>query len=429
MRPCFAIALTALALGYVTSLAQALDPASSPSQGQGAVRPAVAENTVPAHPESTTPALLDDDGHDEAAHSGHFVAGLGFYYVRPHWESNPAFAASYYGGNGGGERFVTQLSEFNGDYELAPRMWLGFVTGSGLGARTRYWRFDGDIREELVNEAPTDGGPITVGTGPTQVVSVEPLGVGPVISFGFEGTDSLVFTSGLTLDVLDLEATQEVSSFGCSLLLTGGLRYAHMRQSYNAFLSHEHGADGGGGAGVGGIIGGIFGPGVTGIDDDPSETLLSRHNFQGAGPTVSLEVRRSVAGTGLALFAGARGAVLFGHGRHSAYFVRNFEEYPDGGCGQVDISVEAHSERHDWLPVTEFEIGTEWSKELGSGRLFVRTALVSQKWYNAGNSSDTPVFAGGGGVQAAYIGGGSGGSGLHSDLGFFGLTVTTGVNF
>ena len=98
--------------------------------------------------------------------------------------------------------------------------------------------------------------------------------------------------SKLRFNVLDVEATELLEYSSWHFLLTGGLRYAHISQDYSAVLANGAGA--------------------------PLATLASGHNFNGAGPTVSLTGKRPIGLTNLYVFGSARGSVLFGNAKQSA---------------------------------------------------------------------------------------------------------------
>ena len=97
----------------------------------------------------------------------------------------------------------------------------------------------------------------------------------------------------LQLDVWDFEADQALDFGYWTMLFSGGLRYAHLAQNYNAFLLAS----------------------ATNVNNgnlfNESGGITSGHSFNGAGPTIALEVMRKLGDSGFALYAGARGAVLF----------------------------------------------------------------------------------------------------------------------
>lgn len=100
----------------------------------------------------------------------------------------------------------------------------------------------------------------------------------------------------------------------------------------------------------------------------------------------------------------ARGSLLWGEAEQTVFRQALFVGF-------------ATTARDDLLPVAELELGGRWSRDLGGVRLFVQAALSGQGWFGAGNSSNVSnVF-----------------TGFDTDndmnLGFFGLTLATGVEF
>src|SRR5262249_8691420 len=160
-----------------------------------------------------------------------------------------------------------------------------------------------------------------------------------------------------------------------TLLIAGGIRYAHLSQDYRArrFASGSITAA----------------PGFVTTFDQDSDVLLSGHNFDGAGPVFALEFRRPWEGTHLVFYGSTRGALLFGRGRQGAAFqMVQTGRSPNPVAGQpsslVPFSTSSYAEvsgsRDDLLPVAEMEIGLEYGREVGRMYFFVQTALVGQAW-------------------------------------------------
>jgi hypothetical protein len=138
--------------------------------------------------------------------------------------------------------------------EVTPRIWLGYVNESGLGARIRYWTFD----EGLAQDTGTFTG----------------------------GGETLVGYGMLRANTIDFEATQEIQWGRWGMNVGGGLRYGSVVQ----LLSTQF----------------IYPPAPE------NETLNETGSFFGVGPTLFAEFHRPIGDGGLALVANLRGSLLFG---------------------------------------------------------------------------------------------------------------------
>lgn len=294
---------------------------------------------------------------------GYWSAGAGVYYVKPHWETNPAYATTR---NIGGVSSTNQ-SDFDYDYEIAPRAWLSYVDACGLGVRGRWWMFDGDSTATLVNN------------GGLAIDSAAPLGLQ---NLSTTAGDVVTFTSSLELDVIDLEVIQQFRCGWWSCAASFGVRYARLDQTY----FHAE----------------VPAPPVL------VDAVQSAHDFEGYGPVLGFEGYCPI-GCNLALYGSTRGAILFGDSQQSATQIVNNV-----------LSNVAETSRFDVLPVSEFEIGLEWSRHCGAVRWFANAGMAAQIWLGAGNSANNemiPVL-----VDPEV-------SDNHTNLGFFGWTFTAGVDY
>ncbi len=294
-----------------------------------------------------------------------FIAGAGVYYVQPHFEANPAFTTTL----GGGIAAVPATTaifqrDFDWDYHFAPQAFVGFIGANGLGLRGRYWRFDESTDISAANG--TGFSPITGGTTITDAT-------GFLVST--TAGDLLTFESDLQLDVLDVEALQEIVRGPWTVTLSGGVRLADLRQSYTARLFNP-------------------GPAIETFD-----ILQSNQRFKGIGPVAAAEVRRQLFNSGLAIYGSARAAVLFGTGERSS----SLSETTAGAL--TDFS-SFSSSRDDVMPVTELEIGAEYAFNFRNFQLFVRATYVGHVWFGAGSAASE-----------------------SGNLGFSGLGLVAGVSF
>lgn len=328
-------------------------------------------------------ACCEPDNH---GHGG-FIAGAGIYWMQPYFTNNPAFTVTQASltGPGGNPRAVTNRIDLGNHMEVAPLLWFGYENESGLGGRVRWWYFRHGT-DQAVAVGP--GAPGTL----TFLSSAAPMGF-TAFADNDGQTAALAVTSKLQLQVWDIEATTNFQSCKWNLLLAGGVRYAHINQNYNAFVT-----------------------GDSGQSTRPiTASVLSGHSFDGAGPVVALEARRALCDCGVSLYGSARGAILFGSARQTA-----FDVFSSNDGTFVD---EATERRNPVVPVGELEMGLEYGRQFGSSRVFSQVALVGQQWWGVGSASravNTNSF----GVPNP-----GGGAIVDSDLGFLGMAFRMGVSF
>jgi len=314
---------------------------------------------------------------------GCYVGG-GFYYVKPHWEENPAYVILNLGGD--------TIVDFDWDYELAPRLFAGINMGDGMGVRARYWRFRHE--PDPLDFFFLDG---------DEFFTAFPLNLDASPLFLLEDVvvteADYLFNSRLHLDVYDLEGTLETQWCGCTVLFSGGARYVEMKQRYRA-------------RGAGLTLDADDNTGVFAVDLD------SFHTFRGIGPTASVEVRYPLGGrcgTGCSSFnvyGAGRGSVLFGTGKQS---VNRLLVYANLETQETTVQEDAaFRDRDDILPVLELELGVEYAGYFGCHRVFLQAAAVGQTWFGAGNAANVNEFL----LPST-----------NTNLGFFGVTVAGGVEF
>jgi hypothetical protein len=303
-----------------------------------------------------------------------WIGGAGVYYIKPAWDNNQAYVQAQSDGAG---TTTSTRTDFDYGYEFAPQAWLGYVGTSGFGVRGRWWMFDHSA-DSISFADPADG---------TIFLAQAPLLYLPTFLSGSPGTLVPVFVGGpgaqytfqsnLDLYAIDLEGVQVIEHEQWTWVFSGGVRYAHIAQKYNVYVNN----------------GAAF------------ENMVSGHNFNGLGPTVSLEGRRNIGMTGFALYANARGSILGGDGKQSVQVSRS------AGGGTF---LNASSQNWEILSIGELEVGTEWSRLLGVAKFFVRGGFVGQVWHSAGNASNTGL------------------DGLPDDntnLGFYGFRLALGVDY
>jgi hypothetical protein len=321
---------------------------------------------------------------------GAFYTGFDFVFVKPHFSSDAAFQKERIGSpltiadpNGVLTTTVTPASvpQFDWDMQASPRFWIGFAgPADGLGFQVRYWQFDHGVEMSATGDADFD---YTVRFTPTSAASFSPLVASDPLS--------IVARHDLELHALDAEGTwHSFSSPNGSVTVTGGLRYVRMDQSYRAKTSTPASSPG---------------------SPDPivdyfafDEFLRVDHDFEGFGPTISVNGRRRITNSPFALFANLRFAAVYGSAKVNARrssISSVSDANNDGDLEEADGDTVAVSEDQfikdsngDLIPITELQAGVEWSQPLwmfGGSKFFLRIGVEGQVWFDAGtglNSAD-----------------------------------------
>jgi hypothetical protein len=289
--------------------------------------------------------------------TGSFYGGVGVSWLMPVLQRNPAFLRA---NNVGGVNFIG-TSDYTWDLRTSPTAFLGYRTADGLGIRGRWWEFN-----QNAMEAERANGDVLASSRPLNLGIIAPL-------------DGGIFAeSGLSLTVFDLELTHDTTLAGWALTVGLGARYVHTHQEHNVF--------------------------TTNANSTLAASILSSHNFNGGGPTLSLGARHTVFG-GLVLYGLGRGSVLFGPAEQTAY-------QANAAGALVAYRIQNQT---TVLPIVELEAGVEWGMQMGRGRVFVQTGFVGQTWFGAGSASRSTGFD-------TF-------DQSDSNLGLVGFTIRTGVQY
>jgi len=305
---------------------------------------------------------------------------LGFYILNPTWSNgNTAFAVT---SPVDGVSTNTQVN-FDHDATFVPFFQIGYAGRNGLGVRGRWWTVDSSDTQDF--EGSIGGGtgvrgPSLLGAGSTFVGATLPL---------TSNTIDVEATNRLRMDVIDLEGIWSLEYLRSSVLLSAGIRYAHVGQSYDATLVQEYDP--------------IVGPNFT-----RANSFQSFHSFNGAGPTISAQLNRGIGDTNLSIYGLSRGSMLVGEHRHSTF--ADYAILPSLAGTNVSNGV---------LPVLEFEVGGSWVLPTRRFDLFVEGGFVAMTWFNAGNGANTDPI----------VGNGVGSDNANQNMHLTGLRFTGGVKF
>lgn len=283
-----------------------------------------------------------------------FYGGFEFLWMRAHFDQNVAMIIDPPVGN--------ILVPFDYDFQFTPRTWLGWQGCDGGGFRATYWRFDSSAATESATAVPG-----------AQPVYVFVYGAGGNLTrnaYGDPG-ETLVSNHSLTLQALDLEATQRFNLSALQCVVGAGVRLADMDQH---------------------MRGDIYDAG-----NALWEVVTNDLSFRGVGPTASLQLWRPLANTRLAGFSGMRGAVLYSETRQAIY------EMKDAYVNEVQDVAEAH----EMLSMGEMSIGLQYTHSLGQrAQVFARGSYEGQVWFDVGGPVDS-----------------------HSTVGLDGIGLATGLIF
>lgn len=344
---------------------------------------------------------------------GGWFGDLGFYVLRPQWSGgNPAFATAATttlvtpGIPSIENQILTfEQTDFDHDPSFAPLVSLGYAGRNGLGVRARWWTLtatdsvagngaSGVLFESLQESSAASfivpsllGTTSELGTLSNHIANKGGL---------LEITGS--FRNRLDMDVIDAEGIWDTNVGRSSLLISAGVRYAHLGQSDDGQLA------------------------LVAETDNATASLRSLQSFSGAGPTVALQAYRVIGQTNLSIYGLGRGSLLYGESRQRAmtFIAGNFDVDTDPVDRTITSSValDANSLR----PVLELEVGGNWTRSLQAFDWFVETGFVGMVWFNAGNAAHTEALVG---SEMRAVGSDS----AQANLGLVGLRFATGVRF
>lgn len=291
--------------------------------------------------------------------------------VAPHFGTNTAYVID----NSDNDTADTMKNvQFDWDLEYSPRIELGYISPcTNVGWRARYWHFEHSNGVRAVNNTDAD-----------DVFNVEPQD-DPDIQINVDDGDILESTHSLALRVFDLEGMRRAGSNGTTFTGSAGLRYVRMDQTLNA---------------------GDF----DGANGNLLDSLRYRHNFEGIGPTCSVEALRRIRCSNWGVFGNLRGSLLYGTSDIDAVDYN----YPSGTVNQ---KYDMHNPR-DLMGVAETQLGVDYRRCCSSGHtLFLRAAWELQYWANGGSGNGQH------GDDDDRI------PNTETDMGFMGVTASAGVDF
>lgn len=249
-------------------------------------------------------------------HVGHrgcgWSAAVGFYYFQNRSHRPVATALTATG---------STAIDFSDNDDLAPRLELQRVWDGGLGLRGRYWTIDQDSAE---NVALPGGALVSLANTALAAVLVPPGG-------------AAALTRSVSVDVIDLEYTQDIDFGFASLVFSGGVRYARLEDHRT-------------------IQGTLLGVG----------SAVADSRLEGVGPVVGYEFRRPLDYWCVSLYHSLRFAFLFADLQTSSV------TRDAGGA----ITTTSTADIESYFPMGEIELGVEKSNLFGTNA-FVRAACTA----------------------------------------------------
>ncbi|MBL8794083.1 MAG: hypothetical protein JNM56_09260 [Planctomycetia bacterium] len=294
---------------------------------------------------TTAPVVLNDQYIDYGADNcrrGSLIAEVGFMILTPKWKDNPAFFIDQFPG----DRNLSNQRDFDFSQQFVPKLSLGFIGSGGLGARINWWGFASSRTESFGIPTPDPTDFELTPVGPLEIQEFNFL-------FADDPGDVIVARGKLRFDVWDFEAVDSFQAGNWSLLGSLGVRYVHISQRYDVDVL----------------------PGPPSVDTGYG-SLRSGHNFNGAGPTVSLDGRRMIGNSSLFLYGNGRASVLFGDAKQDAHAIGGFDD-------PSSFTMQAHAV----VAATELEVGAGWARDMGRMRVSAKAGFVGQVWFDAGNSA------------------------------------------
>jgi hypothetical protein len=228
-----------------------------------------------------------------------------------------------------------ETTQFEFDFEAAPRVWLGVESCGGCGLRARYWDFCAESEFDNRTFVPS---PVN----------------------GVLGTTS---SADLDLSVIDLEVTKRGCCGSTEWLGSFGARHVELEYDYQ----------------------GTFLDFATGVNGRAMTEDVSRE-FDGTGITGALEGRRPFGNGRLAFLWNLRGSVLWGD--NEAVKTEVDVDANIDGTIDTDLDNETSSESEE-LFIGELQAGLEWRQRVRcvSADVFAR-AMFEAQWWRLGSNGE-----------------------------------------
>jgi hypothetical protein len=293
--------------------------------------------------------------------SGHrWFAGFEATFLQPRFDNNVAFTVMSSNGTSF-EDFAD--AEFDYGLEFSPRAFAGVQYDDGLGLQATWWQFDHEASAASASPPANGFGRITH----------PPFG-DVDISTTIPG-DTFTAASGLNAYTIDLEMTKQAQFRSWELGVAGGVRYAHIEQTYLAQ--------------------------TTDSGDDQLGQIDFRHEIECIGPTLSLSGALPLIQS-IDFYCRGRGSLLFGEASSRLNAGEDLDL-------STPFTTTKNTSRDDLLPIADLQLGLKWNgarRGEASWQPFASVAMEAQHWSGAGNAASET-----------------------GNLGFFGIAASAGVSW
>lgn len=346
---------------------------------------------------------------DTALASSHWNGGVNLQVVEPFFQNNPAFyfLSARRVAAGDANFTVTDIQsqkDVSHDLDIAPEFFLGYVSESGLGFRTRYWFFDQKTRQTAA--APQTS--VTDLTLSFPISSAAPIGL-DIDTRDNNLRDSMTVETKLNTQIWDGIITKNYEVQNSVIVLGAGARYAYMSQQYNAFETQEPGA----------TLDIRMNPPVPQFITAHKKDLLSGHNFWGWGPVIMIEDTIPLGQSGFSLIGMARGSAVYGPAKQQASKTLLVRGTQNGNEILNENAFVQRKNRHQTvLEIIDAELGVAYSKKWGKGELNGQLSVVAQEWIGGGSASKSATTGAGFGLPGSGMTGAPQVAGVTSESNF-----------
>lgn len=264
-------------------------------------------------------------------------AGFSFVFAKPHYKES--FQATHI------DLAAAQMNliPFDFDFELAPRVWIGYLGPQDRGFQFQYWLYDhdGNSLTEVADAGNVYGAQTVTVVIPAAISTVNP-------------GDVLHVTNALRFETFDLEGVKRYYLGDSRFLVSGGLRGASVEQNYLATVS------------------------TSGFK---TQSLRTFRTFEGVGPTIGA-LALVPSGMPHVEFVGQfRAALLYGEkslGRELS------PAQPISGTMAPDLSGVLLDSADEVFGGGGVELGLVWSRPTRGGDLFCQASYSGELWTEAG---------------------------------------------
>ncbi len=285
---------------------------------------------------------------------GHWIGEVGSYFLVPYYTAHPAYTTTNTAG-------TSTTTDFPQSADFGERVSIGYLFHNSWGIRANYWYLQGSNNSSVANSDPAT----TITTAmPAPFQSVSP---GLALQNGL-GTDQFSFQQRLNINVADVEVMKEFQMLDTTFLVSFGGRYARVHQAYSATRNNA---------------GGTNALDTVTIDRDNLDAVS---DFDGWGPTASLEVIHPLGKSRFAIYANLRGSALWGINRFSQDLVQQQASVSNTGVPTfLNNNFASDVQEHREVTLVEAEIGLQYGCRFGRCYVFGRAGAVYQRWFDVGN--------------------------------------------